>query len=156
MVAYGAPINPHLPVHTPPHPYGLPAWRLLCAGLAGLRAAATAVQAERPAQILAAYSASASAGTPAAAARSQQFFNALHGHDWQCATCHGTVPVQAGKHAATGKPIAALAPAVNDRRFCDLAKVEKWFGHNCKDVIGRACSAAEKADVLAWLITLKP
>ena len=34
-------------------------------------------------------------------------------------------------------------------------KVDKWFRRNCKDVLARECSAAEKADVLAWLISLK-
>ena len=56
--------------------------------------------------------------------------------------------------AATGKPIAAMAPAFNPERFTDAAKTEKWFRRNCNDVIGRECSAAEKADVLGWLRTL--
>ena len=49
-----------------------------------------------------------------------------------------------------------LAPAAHARRFSDAAKAEKWFRRNCNDVLGRECSAAEKADVLAWLNTLKP
>ena len=48
-----------------------------------------------------------------------------------------------------------MAPAVNAERFTDLAKTEKWFRRNCKDVVGRECQANEKADVLAWLMTLK-
>ena len=32
----------------------------------------------------------------------------------------------------------ALAPAFEPRRFTDAAKVEKWFGRNCNDVLGRA------------------
>jgi hypothetical protein len=64
--------------------------------------------------------------------------------------------VQPGQHAATGKPITALAPAANPQRFTDAAKTEKWFRRNCNDVLGRECSAAEKADVLGWLLTLKP
>ena len=67
----------------------------------------------------------------------------------------GTPPTQAGKHAATGKSISALAPAFNPERFTDPAKVEKWFRRNCRDVVGRECSAGEKADLLAWLMTLK-
>jgi len=66
------------------------------------------------------------------------------------------VPTRAGSHAATGKPIAALAPAFNAERFADPAKTEKWFRRNCNDVVGRECSAAEKADVISWLRTLKP
>jgi len=147
-------MNPPPDVHTPCRRRRLPIRRLLCAAGAGLLVAALPAQADSPAQILAAYS--ASAGIPAVAARGQQFFSAPHGREWQCASCHGAVPVQAGKHAATAKPIAALAPAANSERFSDPAKVEKWFRRNCNDVVGRECSAAEKADVLAWLITLKP
>jgi hypothetical protein len=48
-----------------------------------------------------------------------------------------------------------MAPAFNPQRFTDAAKVDKWFRRNCKDVLARECSAAEKADVLAWLLSLK-
>jgi hypothetical protein len=88
--------------------------------------------------------------------RGQQFFNASQGHEWRCASCHGAVPTQTGRHAATGKPIAPLAPAFNPERFTDAWKTEKWLCRNCNDVVGRECSAAEKADLLAWLLTLKP
>ncbi len=50
---------------------------------------------------------------------------------------------------------AALAPAFNAERFTDSARVEKWFRRNCNDVAGRKCSAAEKADIVSWLLTLK-
>jgi hypothetical protein len=66
------------------------------------------------------------------------------------------VPTSPGRHAATGKPIQPLAPAFNPARFTDPAKVEKWFRRNCNDVVGRECSAAEKADAVTWLMTLKP
>ena len=107
-----------------------------------------------PADLLAGYT--AQAGAPAQAARGQAFFNSRHGKDWTCASCHGAVPTQAGKHASTGKPITALAPAFNPERFSDPAKVEKWFRRNCNDVADRACTPAEKADVMAWLISLRP
>lgn len=61
-----------------------------------------------------------------------------------------------GKHASTGKVIAALAPAFNAERFTDVAKTEKWFRRNCNDVLGLECAPMEKADVLAWLLTFKP
>jgi hypothetical protein len=48
-----------------------------------------------------------------------------------------------------------MAPAVNPDRFADTAKADKWFRRNCNDVMGRECTAGEKADVLAWLLTLK-
>ena len=41
-------------------------------------------------------------------------------------------------------------------RFTDVTRSEKWFRRNCNDVVGRECTAAEKADVLAWLLTLQP
>ena len=107
-----------------------------------------------PADLLAGYT--AQAGAPAQAARGQAFFNSRHGKDWTCASCHGAVPTQAGKHASTGKPITALAPAFNPERFSDPAKVEKWFRRNCNDVADRVCTPAEKADVMAWLISLRP
>jgi mono/diheme cytochrome c family protein len=96
------------------------------------------------------------AGSTAAADRGRAFFNTTHGREWSCATCHGATPTGGGKHASTGKPIGALAPAANAERFTDPAKVEKWFRRNCNDVLGRECAPAEKADVLAWLMTLKP
>jgi len=96
------------------------------------------------------------AGAPAQAARGQAFFTARHGKEWSCSTCHGATPTQPGKHASTGKAIGALAPAANAERFTDPAKTEKWFRRNCNDVVGRECGAGEKADLLAWLITLKP
>lgn len=115
-------------------------------------AAATA-HAATPAQLLSGYA--AQAGAAPSPARGQQFFTTTHGREWSCASCHGQVPTGPGRHAGTGKPIAALAPAASGR-FTDPAKVEKWFRRNCNDVAARECTPAEKADVLAWLITLKP
>ena len=117
-------------------------------------AATAAAQAASPGELAAGYT--AQAGAPASAARGQQFFTGTHGREWSCASCHGNPPTQPGKHASTGKAIGALAPAFNPQRFTDPAKVEKWFRRNCSDVVGRECTAAEKADVLAWLTTLKP
>jgi mono/diheme cytochrome c family protein len=111
-------------------------------------------RAATPAELLAQYS--AQAGAPAVPARGQQLFTARHGREWSCASCHGAVPTGAGKHASTAKPIHPMAPAANPERFTDAAKSEKWFRRNCNDVVGRECTGAEKADILAWLITLKP
>ena len=52
----------------------------------------------------------------------------------------------------TGKTIAPMAVSANPERFTDEAKIEKWFRRNCKEVVGRECTAAEKADFLAWLV----
>src|SRR4051812_44447461 len=97
----------------------------------------------------------AQAGQPASVARGEQFFITRHAREWACASCHTNSPGQAGRHAATGKAIAPLAPAFDPQRFTDAARTEKWFRRNCNDVLGRECSPGEKADVLAWLITLK-
>ena len=106
-----------------------------------------------PVEQLAAYTAQAAA--PAQPARGQQLFTTRHGKDWSCASCHTATPTVEGKHASTGKVIAPLAPAFNPERFSDTAKTEKWFRRNCNDVMGRECTAGEKADVLSWLLTLK-
>ncbi|BDT70084.1 cytochrome c-type protein SHP [Comamonadaceae bacterium OS-1] len=119
----------------------------------GTLALAPWAHATTPAEQLAGYT--AQAGAPAQAARGQQLFTTRHGKEWSCASCHTASPTVAGQHASTGKSIAALAPAFNPQRFTDTAKTEKWFRRNCNDVFARECSAAEKADVLAWLMTLK-
>ena len=106
-----------------------------------------------PVELLAGYT--AQAGQPANAARGEIFFKASHGQEWQCTSCHGKSPMVGGRHASTDKAIEPLAPAANAKRFTDSAKVDKWFRRNCKDVLARECTAAEKADVLAWLITLR-
>lgn len=121
---------------------------LACAALLPAAHAAT------PAEMLAVYS--AQAGVPAVPARGQQLFTTRHGGEWSCASCHGAVPTRTEKHASTGKSIAPLAPGFSPERFTDVAKTEKWFRRNCNDVMKRECSAAEKADVLSWLMTLKP
>ena len=70
-----------------------------------------------------------------------------------CTTCHTDDPRGMGK-ARTGKAIEPLAPSANPARFTDSAQVEKWFGRNCDSVLGRPCTAAEKADIIAWLASL--
>jgi len=119
-----------------------------------LVAAASPAQSATPSDLLAGYAAHAARAPDAHQGKS--FFTTPHGREWACASCHGPRPVIEGRHAATGKPIQPLAPGANPVRFTDADKVEKWFRRNCGDVVGRACTAAEKADVLAWLITLKP
>ena len=89
------------------------------------------------------------------AQRGEAFFKTTHGAEWSCASCHTASPLAAGKHAKTGKPIAPLAPAANPERFTDAATVDKWFRRNCNDVLGRACTAQEKGDVMQYLMSLK-
>ena len=51
------------------------------------------------------------------AQRGRVFFDSTHGQDWSCSSCHTRNPREAGRHAATGKTIAALAPAANPKRL---------------------------------------
>lgn len=117
------------------------------------------VLAETPADFLVAYARQAKAANPTfvrmSAERGQQFFAQTHGKEWSCTSCHTGNPAGSGKHAVTSKVIDPMAPTVNPSRFTRAAKVEKWFKRNCNDVLGRACTAQEKGDVLAYLMTLR-
>lgn len=137
----------------PPARRGWLAWYAVPIALALLQGAAQAADTS-PAQQLERFSAQAAA--PAQAERGRVFFTSRHGGEWACASCHGNPPNQQGKHASTGKTIAPMAPAANPKAFTDTAKVDKWFRRNCKDVLQRECSASEKADVLAYLMEVKP
>ncbi len=68
-----------------------------------------------------------------------------------CSACHTDSPFRPGQHAVTGKAIKPLAPRAEAARFSDPAKVEKWFRRNCSEVLGRECSAAEKADFILFV-----
>ncbi len=86
------------------------------------------------------------------------FFNNLikvNGKDVACASCHTDNPANTGKHMVTGKPIRPLAPSVNAKRFTDIDKVEENFSKHCNDIIARECTAEEKANFIAYLITVK-
>lgn len=67
-----------------------------------------------------------------------------------CTTCHGTDPTRSGKTRA-GKPIDPIAVSVAPQRFTDLAEVDKWFGRNCRSVLGRECSALERGDFITFM-----
>jgi hypothetical protein len=112
-----------------------------------------------PAEIQKGYEAAARGAAPAfsgfSSQRGEQFFKSKHGSDWSCASCHTDNPLGPGRHAKTGKSIAALAPGANPQRFTDAAGAEKWFRRNCNDVLGRACTVQEKGDVLQYLLSLK-
>lgn len=98
----------------------------------------------------------AAAGAPGNAERGKVFFNTQHTKDLSCALCHGSQPVSPGKHSSTAKILEPLSPNANPKSLTDNAKVNKWFRRNCNDVLGRECSAQEKADVIAFLLSLKP
>jgi mono/diheme cytochrome c family protein len=128
-------------------------WMAIVAGLFVVSGAASG---ETPEQIAQAYeAASTQQSTPFSgfsSVRGKAFFQATHGREWSCASCHTADPSGMGRHARTGKSIAPLAPAANAERFTDFDRVEKWFRRNCNDVLGRPCTPQEKGDVLAYLI----
>lgn len=114
-------------------------------------------RAETPADFSARFEAEARKTTPGFAgfdaARGRTLYESRFGREWSCASCHGASPTGIGEHAVTGKAIRPLAPSANPARFTRADEVEKWFGRNCGDVLGRPCTAQEKGDLLAWLGT---
>jgi cytochrome c peroxidase len=114
--------------------------------------------AEPARDMLSRYAAEAGPGFSPSAERGRQFYHRNFGISADmpaCASCHTDRPGGQGQHAITGKRIAPLAPAANPERFTRSDKTEKWFRRNCKEVVGRECTAAEKGDVLAFLLSLK-
>ncbi len=99
----------------------------------------------------------AAAGTSGSAERGRALFTARHSGGKpdtpSCTTCHGTDLRAFGKTRA-GKPIEPMALSVNPARLTDSKKAAKWFRRNCKSVLGRECTAAEKADVVAYLMSI--
>ena len=89
------------------------------------------------------------------AQRGKAFWNAQHkdeqGRAVSCATCHGDDLSKPGKHYKSGKVIEPMSHRANPERLTDAEKVEKWFKRNCKQVMGRECTALEKSDVLSFL-----
>jgi len=113
--------------------------------------------AETPSSLIAGYTAEAARVAPAFAPSAERG-HGLFTRKWgvsqtmpSCATCHSDQPTAEGKHVVTSKRIAPLSPAVNTERFANSAKVEKWFRRNCQEVVGRECSAAEKADFIQFV-----
>jgi len=122
-----------------------------------LAAVAGAAQAVTPAVLMAGYAAEAARSAPGftpSAERGQGIFTRKWGVSQtmpSCAACHSEQPTAEGKHVVTSKRIAPLSSAVNSERFANPAKVEKWFRRNCQEVVGRECSAAEKADFIQFV-----
>jgi hypothetical protein len=86
--------------------------------------------------------------------RGQAFWQAAHtggkGETPSCTSCHTKDPTAEGRTRA-GKAIAPMAVSRTPERFTDAAKVAKWFERNCNTVLGRACSAVEKGDIITYL-----
>ncbi|MBC7952523.1 MAG: DUF1924 domain-containing protein [Rhodospirillaceae bacterium] len=108
--------------------------------------------------ILATYAQQAKAETPAFAGFSAQRGEALYRAKnianpdaASCAACHTDDPTRAGRHVKTGRAIEPVAVSVNPKRFTDAEKVEERFVRDCKSILGRACSATEKGDYVAFM-----
>jgi len=120
------------------------------------------VLAATPQELLKQYEVQAKAENPAfsgfSADRGASFFRTERAHSngqkVSCSTCHTSDPRNQGKTRAN-KIIEPIAPITNPQRFTDAAKVEKWFGRNCKDVLERACTAQEKGDYIQYLVNVK-
>lgn len=123
---------------------------LVCAALPLLAVAANPIQDS--------YRAQAKRDNPAfkdfSVAAGQKLYATKVG-EFSCSSCHTDSPMAAGKHAKTGKEILPMSPAVNPKRFADAANVEKWFKRNCNDVLTRACTAQEKGDFMAYVLSAK-
>ena len=110
--------------------------------------------------ILAGYAAQAKADDAAFAGFSATRGEALHRDRHtggkpdspSCTSCHGENTRAAGR-TPVGKAIEPVAVSATPTRYTDAAKVEKWFRRNCREVLGRECSAREKGDWLAYMTT---
>jgi Domain of unknown function (DUF1924) len=134
------------------HPLALTAVLIALSTLAAFAAVGPGQQA-----VLDHYAAAAKASDPGfagfSADRGRAFFlatNYVNALAPSCSTCHTTDPRQVGQTTA-GKSIAPMAVSVTPDRFTDLAKVEKWFGRNCRTVLGRECTDREKGDYITYL-----
>ena len=69
-----------------------------------------------------------------------------------CTACHGATPRSSGRTPA-GKAVEPMALSLSPTRYSDAAKVDKWFTRNCRDVLGRECTAREKGDWLSFMFS---
>ncbi|CAA7615107.1 DUF1924 domain-containing protein [Magnetospirillum sp. UT-4] len=68
-----------------------------------------------------------------------------------CTACHTDDPRNPGRNAKTGRAIDPVAVSANPKRFTDPGEVEKQFGRDCKNVLGRDCTALEKGDYITFM-----
>lgn len=112
-------------------------------------------QADTPQQVLASLVAQAGA---ASSERGEKLFRSKFTAGKtadSCTVCHTENAKSVGQHVRTFKAIDPLAPVAQRDRFTDPVKVEKWFKRNCREVLARECNAQEKADFVAYMISVK-
>ena len=99
----------------------------------------------------------AAAGTKGSPDRGRALFTSTHRggkpETPSCTTCH-TKNLKARGQTRAGKVIEPMALSVNPTRLTDSKKVAKWLRRNCKSVLGRECTAGEKADIIAFLMSI--
>jgi len=96
--------------------------------------------------------------TSPSAEEGKAFYNrkvGVKGKEVSCSSCHTANPADVGKDIVTNKPIRPLSPVTNPKRFSDLDKVEAKFVEHCNDITGSDCTAQDKANFIAYLITVK-
>ncbi len=73
-----------------------------------------------------------------------------------CRACHVIDDAEHPDPAnAKKRTLEAFAPVANPRRFTDPGVVENWFRLNCNYVLKRPCTAVEKGNLLAWVLSLE-
>ena len=75
--------------------------------------------------------------------------------DVSCAACHTDNPANPGKHNETGNPIKPMAPSVNPQRFSSVNKSATAFSKHCRDLYGKDCAPADKANFISYLLSIK-
>ena len=113
---------------------------------------------ERRMAILAGLEAAAKQADPSFVGFSSARGRTLYSTEWglgkpdtpACTSCHGQDPRGSGQTRA-GKSIDPLALSASPDRFSDPEEVEKWFGRNCRGVLGRECTPLEKGDFITYM-----
>jgi len=79
-----------------------------------------------------------------------------HRVDILCRACH---VINDAEHPepkeAKVRYIEPFAPHAHPERFSHFAHVEKFFKLNCTMVLKRECTAQEKGDLIAWLLSVE-
>ncbi|MEO8629002.1 MAG: DUF1924 domain-containing protein [Betaproteobacteria bacterium] len=145
----------------------------------------TAACAATPDEILERYAVQARSDDPGftgfSAAHGEAFYREPHvvkgAGSWSCASCHlrdprysvrshrTEIPCRAchvindwehpdPKHAKK-RNIEAFAPSANAKRLTDSERVEAYLKVNCLLLLKRECTAREKGDVIAWLLSIE-
>lgn len=79
-----------------------------------------------------------------------------HRVDILCRACHVINDEEHPNPSEAKKRfIEPFTPGANAQRFRDLAHIEKYFRTNCLMLLKRECTAQEKGDLIAWLLTIE-